>query len=98
MLRDMEVCNVEEEGFSGSELLQNVPSIDNFLCDQESSTQIRSVQSDSLMLPQPVRFPVNSIQSEVNNQHGSFLAELGDCANIDTESTTTAYIRTFTSL
>ena len=50
----------------------------------------------SFMLPQPVRFPVNEF--EVNNHFGSFLAELGDCTNITTESSSTAYTRTFTNL
>ena len=51
VLRDMDVCNEEEEKeFSGSELLKNIQSIDNDLCDKDSST---------LPLPTSVRFPVS---------------------------------------
>ena len=47
------------------------------------------------MIPHPARLPVN-----LTHHHGSFVAELDNVTNIDMdmESPTTAYARTFTSL
>ena len=57
--------------------------------------QTKYVQHDSLMIPHPARLPVN-----LTHHHGSFVAELDNVTNIDMdmESPTTAYARTFTSL
>ena len=55
--------------------------------------QTEYVQNDSLMMPEPARLLVNLM-----HHHGPFLSELNDVTNIDTESPTTGFVRTFTSL